>query len=117
MPMAQSLVYPTSLIARSRIENCDYAGALARAYNDVVADTLRELGLHVVVMQVDELIPVAHGAVAGSFADVHKHRLPPEVFAAVQAADLIFDYTTSSRGATKYNLDFHILATHYGKHI
>src|SRR5687767_9726419 len=45
----------------------------------VVAELLRERGLHLTMMQVDELIPVAAGTVAGSFAHVAKHRIPPVV--------------------------------------
>jgi hypothetical protein len=93
-----------------RLEGIDEVAELA-------AGLLRDLGVQVVVMQVDELIPVMSGAMAGSFAHVEKHKLPKIVFEAARAADIVFDYTTNSRGAQKFTLDFYTLSNYYGKPI
>ncbi|HEY7064123.1 MAG TPA: hypothetical protein VII06_21770 [Chloroflexota bacterium] len=83
----------------------------------VVGAMLRELGLQVISIQVDQVLPLRQGGLAGSFAHVDHHRLPPALYAAIQAADVIFDYSASGRGAGKYNVDFYTLATYHGKRI
>ena len=83
----------------------------------VAVDMMRELGLKVTVMQVDELIPVMEGAVPGSFAYVDKYKLPKIIFEAARAADIVFDYTTNSRGGQKYNLDLFTLSSDYSRQI
>lgn len=83
----------------------------------VMGEMLREMGAELVVMQVDDLIPRAPGAMYGSFAGVDKHKLPKSVFAAIQAADIVFNFTASAAGATKYNLDCYTLETYYGRPI
>jgi hypothetical protein len=83
----------------------------------VVAETLRQLGLQVITLQVDQLIPVRAGTSPGAWSYVEKHRLPAAVHAAIRAADVIVDYTLNSRGAQKYNQEFYTLAMYYGKRI
>src|SRR5207247_7863516 len=84
---------------------------------DVVAEILRDQGLQVVTLSTDVLLPLARGGMPGSFAEVEHHRLPKAIFAAIRAADVIFDYTASGRGSQKYNLDFYLLSHYYGKRI
>jgi hypothetical protein len=84
---------------------------------EVVAELLRELGLHVTRLEVDGLIPVRPGTAPGAWSYVEKYQLPPIVYAAILAADVTFDYTLNSRGAQKYNEDFYTLTTYHGKRV
>lgn len=83
----------------------------------VVADLLRERGLHVSLMQVDQMIPVQAGTDTGAWAHLEKYKLPAAVWGAIRAADVIFDYGTNSRGGQKYNLDFYTLGMYDAKRI
>jgi len=84
---------------------------------EVIVGMLRQMGLGVTVMHTDALLPLAHGGMPGSFASVEKYRLPKAWFQAILAADVVFDYTASGRGAQKYNVDFYTLSSYYGKRI
>ena len=49
--------------------------------------------------------------------DVDQLTLLRPVYEAIRAADVVLDYTVNSRGAQKYNVDFHNLSMYYGKTI
>jgi hypothetical protein len=82
-----------------------------------IAALVRELGAHVVLMRVDELIPVRPGSAPGAWSHVEAFRLPHAVHAAILAADVVLDYTVNSRGGQKYNVEFYTLGMYYGKRI
>jgi hypothetical protein len=82
-----------------------------------VAELVRELGAHVVLMRVDELIPVRPGSAPGAWSHVEKLQLPKAVHAAILAADVVLDYTVNSRGGQKYNVEFYTLGMYHGKRI
>jgi len=83
----------------------------------VVGELLRELGVQVMTMAVDELIPVRAGAAAGAWVHVDQLEPPRPLYEAIRAADIVLDYTVNSRGAQKYNVYFHNLSMYYGKTI
>jgi len=83
----------------------------------LTAQTLRELGLTVTIMRLEEFIPQFPGSIPVAFVGAHKLRLPKIVFEAIRAADVTFNFTLTGRGATKYNVDFYTLITYYNKQI
>ncbi len=80
-------------------------------------EILRELGVQVSVLRVDELIPLSGGIAQGAWSDMEHYAPPAPVYDAMRAADVILDYTTNSRGAQKYNEAFHTLSSYYGKRL
>src|SRR4051812_10812605 len=83
----------------------------------VVGEVLREEGVQVTTMAVDELIPVPPGSAPGAWLHVDQLELPRPLHEAIRAADIVLDYTVNSRGAQKYNVYFHNLSMYYGKTI
>lgn len=80
-----------------------------------MAQMLRDLGVHVVTLAVDSLMARQSGAMEGSYAFSERHQIPKPVFAAMQAADLTFDFTPDTGGSVKYNLDFYTLGTYHAR--
>lgn len=84
---------------------------------EALSELLRDLGLTVTVMRVDELIPPFPGSVAVCFQNVVKHHIPTLLFEAIRAADVTFLLTSTGRGAGRYNQDFYTLTTYYRKQV